>query len=124
LIRLLLDAHLPLVVARDLGHAGIDAVAIRDWRGGSYLTAPDDQILSAAAGEDRVLVTYDLRTIPSLLKLWAETGVHHAGVILIDERTIRQYDVGSLVRSLETVVAEHGVEDWHDRVVFLRAAER
>ena len=31
------------------------------------------------------LVTYDRRTIPPLLKTWAESGLHHGGVVFVDE---------------------------------------
>ena len=73
-MRLLLDAHVSPAIARDLQREDVDAIAVRDWLDGEYRSAPDDQLLAAAGADGRVLVTYDCRTIPPLLKEWAETG--------------------------------------------------
>ena len=97
-------------------------MAVRDWRGGSYGATSDDQLLSAATADLRVLVTYDCQTIPPLLKEWAETGRHHAGVVLIDEKTLSPRDIGGLVRALSRLSADRGGQTWTDRVVYLRAA--
>jgi hypothetical protein len=119
-MRLLLDAHVAPAIARSLRRDGIDAVAVRDWLGGNYRDAPDDQLLEVAATDDRVLVSYDLRTIPTLLKDWAEGDRSHAGVILVDDKTLRPDDLGGLVRALRALVAQSGGESWRDRVVFLQ----
>ena len=120
-MRLLLDAHVSPAVARALQAGGSDALAPRDWHGGQYRTASDAQILAAAVAEERVLVTYDLRSIPPLLKEWAQSGRHHAGVILVDRKTIRPGDVGGLRRALAAVVFERGEVEWRDRVELLQA---
>jgi hypothetical protein len=120
-MRLLLDEHVSPAVARQLQAEGLDAITIRDWLGGNYRGAADDQLLAVAAADQRVLVTFDLRTIPPLLKEWAEEGRQHAGVILVDEGTIRSDDIGGLVRALRALVKQSGGESWTDRVVFLRA---
>lgn len=118
-MRLLLDAHLSPAVAEALRRGGFDAVAIRDWLDGNYRSAADDQLLEMALSDERVLVTYDLQTIPPLLKEWAETGQRHGGVVLIDERTVRPNDFGGLVRALQALMASCGAQDWQDRVAFL-----
>ena len=120
-MRLLLDAHVAASVARRLQQDGIDAVSVRDWLDGNYRSAPDDQLLAAAASHWRVLITYDCRSIPPLLKEWAETGRHHAGVVLVDEKTLRPNDIGGLLRALRALVSHSAAENWQDRVVFLRA---
>jgi hypothetical protein len=66
------------------------------------------------------LVTYDRRTIPPLLKTWAESGLHHGGVVFVDEKTIPPSSVGGLVRSLAALAKETAPWDWTDRVIFLR----
>ncbi|HEY3111413.1 MAG TPA: hypothetical protein VGL23_21835 [Chloroflexota bacterium] len=91
------------------------------WRGGELRTADDEAILREAAA-DRILVTDDLQTIPERLRRWANEGRRHAGLILVDDRTIRSDDVGGLVRALVALVAARGDEDWRDRVVYLRRA--
>ena len=94
---------------------------MRDWQGGVYTKSADGEILAMAAVDGRVLATYDCRTIPSLLREWAEGGLHHAGVILIDDRTFRPTDIGGLLRALERLLARTGDEDWSDSVVYLQA---
>jgi predicted nuclease of predicted toxin-antitoxin system len=121
-MRLLLDAHVSPAVARAVIDDGIDIQTLQTWLGGEHRDASDDQIVTAAHADGRTLVTFDCRTIPELLKVWAETGRQHSGVILIDDRTIRQSDVGSLVRALRRLIQDSGDEPWMDRVVFLRRA--
>lgn len=123
-MRLLLDAHLPLAVATQLRLGGIDAIALQDWRGGELRHADDEQILTAAYEERRVLITYDRRTIPPLLRDWAELNQPHAGVILIGPRTIPPHDIGLLVRSLRALAEEYGTEDWHNQASFYDRDER
>jgi predicted nuclease of predicted toxin-antitoxin system len=121
-MRLLLDAHAPPAVARTLIADGIDIQTLQTWLGGEHRDASDDQILTAAHADGRTLVTFDCRTIPELLKVWAETGRQHSGIILIDDRTIRLSDVGGLVRALQQHIQESSDAGWTDRVIFLRRA--
>ena len=65
------------------------------------------------------LVTYDRRTIPRLLKTWAEEGRNHGGVIFVDEKTVSSANIGGLVRALAQLHKEAGRWDWTDRVLFL-----
>lgn len=119
-MRLLLDAHLPVALVGQLRERGVDVEAISTWLDSSYSSASDETILTVALQHRRVLVTYDCRTIPMLLKEWAEAGQHHAGIILVDGRTIRPNDIGSLLRALCELVSQRGQDDWLDRVVYLR----
>ena len=118
-MKLLLDEHISPAVARGLSGV-VDVAALRDWQAGAYLEAPDSVILQAAAVGGWTLVTYDLRTIPPLLKEWGEQGIAHGGVILVDGRTITQNDVGGLVRALTQLVAASSEDaSWQNRAVFL-----
>lgn len=118
-MRLLLDSHVPSVVARRLRDAGIDAFALPEWRDGSHRASSDEMILLAAYEDDRVLLTYDLKTVPRLLQRWSSSNRHHAGVLLVDERTLRPNDIGGLVRAVMRVVAERDGKTWRDQVLFL-----
>ena len=73
-----------------------------------------------AAKQRLTLVTYDRRTIPPLLKIWAEEGQEHGGVIFVDEKTISPGDIGGLVRALTQLFKETGKWEWRGRVYFLR----
>jgi hypothetical protein len=70
------------------------------------------------------LVTYDRRTIPPLLKLWAEEERSHGGVIFVDEKTISPADIGGLVRALISLADKAGKIDWTNQVYFLRSSGR
>ena len=120
-MRLLLDAHVPLAVAVQLRQRGVDAVALRDWRSGAYLTASDEHILLGAVEQNRVFVTYDVHSIPPLLRNLAERGQPHSGVVFIDGRTIRPNDVGALTTGLVALVADAGSADWTNVARFLPA---
>jgi hypothetical protein len=90
------------------------------WESGNFLGKEDSVCLLEAAKQGLTLVTYDRRTIPPLLKLWAEEERSHGGVIFVDEKTISPADVGGLVRALIALAGEAGDTDWTDQVYFLR----
>jgi len=117
-MRFLLDAHLSPAVARALQRNGFDALTLDHWHNGGYRDASDAVILDAAFTDAQTFITYDLRTIPQLLREWAETGRSHGGVIL---RSVRQADVGGLVRALSVLIQRRVGQAWRDQVVFLRA---
>jgi predicted nuclease of predicted toxin-antitoxin system len=122
-VKLLLDEHIAPAVARGLsglsGGSGLIVAPLRDWQGGAYLEASDEAILQAALAGGWTLVTYDLRTIPLLLKQWGEQGIAHGGVILIDERSIAQNDIGGLIRARARLVGALGGASWQNRIVYL-----
>jgi hypothetical protein len=122
MLRLLLDEHISPDVARGLRRTGrkIAVHALAEWDNGSLLGLDDDTILREGAKRGLSLVTYDRRTIPQLLKTWAETGVKHGGVIFVDEKTISPADIGGQVRALRELVREAEEWNWRDRVCFLR----
>jgi len=118
-VKLLLDEHISPAVVQGLSAAGIVVAALRDWQSGAFLEAADEVILQSAHADGWTLVTYDLRTIPPLLKRWAEQGKSHSGVILVDERSIAQNDIGALMRALSRLATSLGSTPWEDRIVFL-----
>ncbi len=93
---------------------------MNEWEDGEFLGQDDFSCLQAAANRGLTLVTYDRRTIPPLLKTWAEEGRSHGGVIFVDEKTISPSDIGGLVRALSDLHKAMGRWDWADRVCFLR----
>ena len=121
-MRQLLDAHFSPAVSRPLRASGIDVYTLDEWHDGKYRNAEDAVILEAAAAEALTLVTYDIHTIPDLLKVWSESGRSHAGVVYVIDRTIRQQDFGGQIRALRRLVQERGDEDWQDQVTYLQPA--
>jgi hypothetical protein len=96
-------------------------VCMPEWQDGEFLGLPDSVCLRHAAERGLTLVTYDRRTIPPLLKTWAEEGTSHGGVIFVDEKTIPPSDVGILVRALGNLWLKTQRWDWTNRVCFLHS---
>ncbi len=118
---LLLDEHLSPKIAAGLRRLNLPIVVhpMNEWKGGRFLGRTDAECLVEAAQNRLTFVTYDCRTIPSLLRSWGEQGRSHAGIIYVDQRTISSGDIGSLVRALAWTIREYGGEDWTDREEFL-----
>jgi len=121
-LKLLLDEHVSPEVARGLRRRarGLIVFSLAEWECGSFLGQEDAALLREAARQQLTSVTYDRRTIPPLLKDWAEAGVRHGGVIFLDEKSISPADIGGLVRALTALVKDQRQLDWTDRVSFLR----
>ena len=123
MLKLLLDEHISPAVANGIRRRNRSLVIhwMAEWEGGIFLGKEDYACLQEAARQKLTLVTYDLRTIPSLLKLWAEEGRSHGGVIFVDEKTISPANFGGLVRELNYLIGEAAEMDWSNRVYFLRS---
>jgi hypothetical protein len=122
MLKLLLDEHISPAVAAGLRRRNRKLVvhAMAEWEGGNFLGQEDAACLREALTQGLTLVTYDRRTITPLLKVWAEEGRAHGGVIFVDEKTISQAEIGGLVFSLSRLAKEAGKWDWTNRIVFLR----
>jgi hypothetical protein len=125
MLKLLLDEHISPGVAQSMRRRDRKnvVVAMVDWEEGNFLGQEDSACLQEAAIQKLTLVTYDRRTIPPLLKDWAEEGRQHAGVIFVDEKTIFPADIGALVQSLSLLMKQARDWDWTDRICFLRRQE-
>jgi hypothetical protein len=122
MLKLLLDEHISPAVAKGLRRLrpSVSVCGMVEWEGGAFLGQDDALCLRRAAELRWTLVTHDRRTIPPLLKTWAEAGQHHRGVIFVDEKTISLSDIGGQVRALAALSREAAAWDWADRVIFLR----
>jgi hypothetical protein len=122
MLRLLLDEHISPDVAKELRRTRrrIAVHAMAEWEEGNFLGQDDAACLREAAVHGLTLVTYDRRTIPPLLKAWAEMGMEHGGVIFVDEKTIAPADIGGLVRALAALAKESANWSWTGRICFLR----
>jgi hypothetical protein len=108
MLKLLLDEHISPDVAHGLRRRN-RAMEVRymvEWEGGHFLGQEDSPCLREAAAQGLTLVTYDRRSIPLLLKTWAEEGRTHGGVVFVDEKTISPADIGGLVWALTRLVRE------------------
>jgi hypothetical protein len=122
MLKLLLDEHISPDVAGGLRRRN-RAIEIRymvEWEDGYFLGQEDSACLREAAIQGLTLVTYERRTIPPLLKTWAEEERPHGGVVFVDEKTISPADIGGLVWALTRLARETGNWDWTNRIYFLR----
>jgi hypothetical protein len=121
MLKLLLDEHISPEVAKGLRRRSraLEILCMSECEDGDFLGQDDPSCLREAAAQGLTLVTYDRRTIPPLLKTWAEEERAHGGVVFVDEKTISPADIGGLVRALSRVAKETGNWKWTDRVYFL-----
>jgi hypothetical protein len=121
MLKLLLDEHISPDVANGLRrrHRSLVVHGMAEWEGGDFLGKEDSACMLEAARLGLTLVTYDRRTIPRLLKLWAEEQRSQGGVIFVDEKAISPADIGGLVRALTGLSEVTGRWDWTDRVYFI-----
>jgi hypothetical protein len=121
-LKLLLDEHISPDVADGLRRRNRTIIVryMVEWENGDFLGQEDSACLQEAATQGLTLVTYDRRTIPPLLKAWAEEERKHGGVVFVDEKTISLTDIGGLVWALTRLLKETEKWDWTNRVSFLR----
>lgn len=73
----------------------------------------DLEVLNLAAGEGRILVTQDVRTMPRHFADFLERGSHSPGVILIPQTT----PAAAAIEALLLVWAATEPPEWADRIV-------
>lgn len=118
-MRVLLDHHLSPLIAEHLHAAGHDAT-VAHQRGWSRL--PDADLLEAAVGERRAVVTADVKDFVPLARGWAEQQRDHWGIVLMGDALIarRAGGVGRAVRALATLLDAHAADDaFRNRVHWL-----
>ena len=121
MLKLLLDEHISPKVAYGLRRRNASLVVrfVAEWEKGEFLGRDDAACLQMAASQRLTLVSYDRRTIPLLLKVWAEEGRSHGGVIFVDQRTISPAAIGQLVQALSNLWEQSARWDWTDRICYL-----
>lgn len=119
-MRLLLDAHISgPKVAVALRDAGYDVLSADERRSLDGWT--DEELLELAAVEGRIMVTFDLKDFPLILRRWAESGRNHAGCVLVTGLDHNEF--GALIRLLKRTFDQRPAEkEWIDRAVFLSRA--
>jgi hypothetical protein len=116
-VRLFLDAHIsgPRVAGalRDGGH---DVRAADEERELDGFT--DEQLLSLAADERRILVTFDVKDFPTIARRWAEAGRRHAGCAIVVG--IDHSEFGVILEVIKGALrAQPEQAEWGDLTLFL-----
>ncbi len=77
------------------------------------------KLLGEAALQAMTLLTFDLKTIPPLLRAWGERGIDHGGVILVDNKSFAQNDINGISKAILELWELQGSLDWKNRCFFL-----
>lgn len=105
-MKLVLDTHHSRAAAERLRNEGHDVVAASD--DDVLASLPDEELLRVAATAGRVVVTENARDFDRIVRSWAVSGEHHAGVVFTSPR---RYHRGSqaypanLVKALQAILA-------------------
>jgi hypothetical protein len=119
-VKLFLDAHVSARrIAAPLRDAGHDVRAADEERELDGFT--DEELLSLAAGEGRIFVTFDVKDFPVIARRWAEAGRSHAGCAIVVG-----IDHGEFATILEVIVRELAARSrqnaWANFTIFLARA--
>lgn len=105
-MRALLDEQLSPEIARILRERGLDVAAVSERAG--LIEATDREVMEAASGEQRAIVTNDIKDFRPLAANRLADGTGHAGVIFIPANRPRtRADAGRLADAIETVMRAH-----------------
>lgn len=123
-MKLLLDVHLAKAAVGALHKAAphVHAEHISQWRGGAFLRSEDAEILAGCHAEKRMFVTYDMATIPDLLRRWMAEDRPHSGVVFADENTAKPNVPGEVASAIAALAKEIGDADTTNLVRHLRPA--
>lgn len=116
-MRLFLDAHVsgPKIATalREIGHGVRAADEERALDG-----VDDSELLTLAASENRILITFNVRDFPGIARDWAEAGRQHAGCAIFVGIDHSEY--GLIIRRLEEILASRPApDDWRDYTCFV-----
>lgn len=121
-MKLFLDAHISGPrIARMLREAGQDIRAADEERELDGRT--DEELLSIAANEGRILVTFDVKDFPVIARRWAEAGRTHAGCAILVG-----IDHGEFGVIIDVITAALGARprraDWINLTLFVARARK
>jgi nucleoside-diphosphate-sugar epimerase len=121
-MRLFLDAHISGPrIAKALREAGHEVRAADEER--ELDGAADEELLSLAAEEGRIFVTFDVKDFPVIARRWAEAGREHAGCAIVVG--ISHGEFGAIIDALERQLrARPRQHDWNDYTLFVARTPR
>ncbi len=105
-VRLLLDEMISPRVAQQLRRRGHDVESVAERS--DLVGASDDDLLTHAAGEERLLVTLNVADFIALDRDWRTQRRDHGGIVIIASGAFPQDRslVGALVTSLASAAAQ------------------
>ena len=111
----MLDVHHSRLAAEGLRGLGHDVEAAADHPEMAML--PDEELLRLGAADGRSVVTENAKEFDRIVRSWAATGEHHAGVVFTSPRRFhrgRQSYPEDLVAALLVLLSQapHEQRDW------------
>ena len=100
--KLLLDEHIWAFLAKLLREQGFDVIHVNEV---NLNATPDEKILQFAAGEQRTVVTFNVRDFVPLAVQYYEDGKEHYGVVISKEISHGELK-RRVTKLLESVTAE------------------
>jgi hypothetical protein len=121
-VKLFLDAHISGPrIATALRERGHDVRAADEERPLDGFT--DEELLSIAAAEGRVFVTFDVTDFPVIARRWAEAGRAHAGCAIVVG--VDHGEFGAILESIERELAARPRQaGWEDLTLFVARVAR
>ena len=110
-IKLYLDEDVDPLLASVLRERGIDCLSTRDAQN---LGHSDIQQLTFATGEERVMLTFNVKDFLRLAKEWVDSSRHHCGIIVSDHLPFRV-----LLRRILVLIQRQAHTDLNDTVLWL-----
>ena len=98
---------------------GIQITTLFEWLDRHFVGASDEELLREASRQAMTLLSFDLKTIPPLLRAWGERGIDHGGVIFVDHKSFAQNDVSGISKALSELWQLQSKLDWTNRCFFL-----
>ncbi len=78
----------------------------------------DAELLSIAAGEERIFVTFDVKDFPVIARRWAEAGRAHAGCAIVVG--LDHGEFGAILDAIARELAARSQQAaWSDLTLFL-----
>jgi hypothetical protein len=116
-MRLFLDAHISGPrIAGALRNARHDVRAADEER--ELDGATDEELLSLAAAEDRIFVTFDVKDFPVIVRRWTEAGRQHAGCAIVVG--LGHGEFGAVLEAVGSQLEARPEQlDWTDFTVFV-----
>jgi hypothetical protein len=94
------------------------AIDILDVKTAGLRRAKDPDLLELAALQDRILITYDRRTMTRHIRELRTAGKPIPGVFIVPDRPSA---IGEIIEWLLLVWTASEAEEWRDEIVYVRA---
>lgn len=110
-MRLLLDEHFSVEIARELRKRGHAVIATTEDRQARHL--PDEDLLTYSTAQGRALVTEDVGDFMPIHGRWLSSGQVHCGVVFVSRRRFSRdrSGIGRLVHALGHLLTSCPADD-------------